>query len=126
MSKTEIVVDAALTHFTFLCEDADKFHLKCSRCIGKARTGLVTVQHFVLGVESFKPVDRPKKWDVCSWQVEVDLSGCCSSEFCKLFVSHSLQECLRDICREDIPVTGWEPQLRPMGATHDHEAVHTN
>ena len=75
MSKTKLVVDSALTHSTFLREDTDKFDLKCSRCIGKARTRFITVQHFFLGIEPLKPFNRPKKWDVFSWQIESDLSG---------------------------------------------------
>ena len=64
------------------------------------------MEYFFLGIESFKPFDRTKKWDVRSWQVEVDFSGCRSRQLRKVLVGHSLQESFRDICREDVPSAG--------------------
>ena len=103
MTKAQLIVDVALTQLALIDEDADELHLECSWGIGQPSSGLITVQHLLLGVKPLESRDRSEERHICRRQVEVDLSRLRACKLCKFFICDSLQKGLRDICREDVP-----------------------
>ena len=80
VSEAKLGIHIALFHPTLTYKDPAEFYLEGSWRIRQASSRLVTVKDLMHRIKVFIPGQTSQKWYVCRREIEVDFTGCLTSE----------------------------------------------